>query len=50
MKFTITFEADELPTGYGDIEATLEVIKDAIDYQLINLEVYPKCISLKVEQ
>ena len=50
MKITITFEVDELPTGYGDFDATVEVIRESIDHDLSNLEVWAEKLSIKVEQ
>ena len=50
MKLTITFEVDELPTWPGDRGATIAVIKDAIDHDLANLEVWAKHLAIEVEE
>jgi hypothetical protein len=50
MKFTITFEVDELPEGYGTFDETVKVIEEAIDHDLTNLEVWAKKLSIKVDK
>lgn len=49
MIVTITFMVDELDS-YGSTEETVKVIKDAIDNQLINLDVYHKGLTIEVEK
>lgn len=50
MKFTITFEVSDAMGGYRDVEEAVEVVEDAVDHLLINLDLHPESLSVKVER
>ena len=49
MKFTITFDVDEVPTEYGDLEEFMVVVAYTVNDWLVHIDLYSKNLLVRAE-